>query len=167
MPILLGFIFCAILAQATPATSPSASPAATATPSVKHTLSLDIPPGWHRTESGRYNQWTNAEGSNFRLTVMPPMAELQGPHAVDTITALFVKTAASASANAKPDVNKVQICNGTESAYRVDHLLGADSPAFMMLIPGTVSTGLINYEILPGQKADPAMLQTIDKICWP
>ncbi len=69
--------------------------------------------------------------------------------------------------NADVHVTEVLVCNHTQPAYRIDDPLGNGSPAFMMLIPGTQSSGLINYEILPGGKVDPGIMHAIDTLCWP
>jgi hypothetical protein len=61
----------------------------------------------------------------------------------------------------------VFVCNGTQPAYRVDDPLGLGSPAFMMLVPGTKSSGLVNYEIFPGNKADPGILAAVNAMYWP
>lgn len=170
--LLTALILAVVAAPATPAASPapaaSPSPAATASPATKHFLKLDIPPGWVRTESGRYNEWRSADGlANFRVSISPPSTALQGPNAAATVQAQFQQSTAAIRPNAEIVVTTIQVCNGTQPAYRVVDPLGVGSQAFMMLIPGTVSTGLINYELLPGGKLDPAMLSAIDKICWP
>jgi hypothetical protein len=162
MPLFLTLIASAVIAQATPDT-----PSATPSPPIKRTLTLSTPPGWRRTETGRYNQWTSADGTNFRVSASAPSPDLQGPNAIDAVKKMVGSVNSTMMPNSTPDITKVVVCNGTQAAYRVDHLLGANSTAFMMLIPGTVSTGLINYEVHPGQTPDPAMLQAIDKICWP
>jgi hypothetical protein len=158
-----------LLAQATP--SPSASPATTPTPasSGQQSLRLDIPPGWQRTESGRYNEWRSPDGtSNFRVTPTGVTDDLHGPNAADVVKAEFQKMlAVMRPGGAQVTVQTVSVCNGTQPAYRVNDPIGVGSAGFMMLIPGTRSSGLINYEIHPGGKADPAILSTIDKICWP
>jgi len=64
-------------------------------------------------------------------------------------------------------VKTVSVCNGTQKAYRLDDPMGIGSPGFMMIIPGNASTGLINYEIHDGHKADPTILAMLDKVCWP
>lgn len=154
-----------VLAQvtATPASSASPAPTPSASPKpVHHELTLPIPPGWQRTESGRYNQWTSPDGiSHFRVTALPVDAELRGPNAIDHVQKLF----AQMSPGGTPTVTKVQACNGTQDAYKISGMLGPDSGAFMEIITGTDSDGLINYEALG--KADPAILAAVDKICWP
>lgn len=93
--------------------------------------------------------------------------DIRGPDAASAVEARFQKSIAAIRPNAKVHVTEVLVCNHTQPAYRVEDPLGTGSPAFMMLIPGTQSSGLINYEIAPGAKVDPAILETIDKICWP
>lgn len=142
----------------------SSTPAASPATSGKQRLTLDIPPGWLRTETGQYNQWNSPDGkSDFRVAVTGVTSDLQGPNAAASVKAMFTML----HPNKPVEVKTVQVCNGTQPAYRVDDPLGTGSPAFMMLIPGTKSSGLINYEILPGGKADPAILAAVDKICWP
>ncbi len=143
----------------------SPSPAAT---QVKQTLQLDIPPGWQRTQSGHYNEWRSPDGTQkLRLTVTGVSDDIRGADAADAVKARFEKGIASVRPNANVQVTEVLVCDHTQPAYRIDDPLGNGSPAFLMLIPGTQSSGLINYEIPPGGKVDPAILATIQKICWP
>lgn len=157
---MLAFIAAALLSTPSPAASP--------TPSTVHKLTLNIPPGWRRTESGQYNEWVSPDGSSdFRVTPMAPFKELSGAGAADAVKAQFVKVVAMFHTNSNIVVKTVSVCNGTQAAYRVDDALGLGTPGFMMIIPGTISTGLINYEVHPGASADPAIEQTVDAICWP
>ncbi len=156
-----------LIAQASPDAQPSPSQSATAPP-VKQSLQVDIPPGWQRTESGHYNEWRSPDGNaKFRITVTGVSDDIRGADAANAVKARFEKSIASVRPNAHVDVTEVLVCDHTQPAYRIDDPLGNGSAAFMMLIPGTQSSGLINYEIPPGGKADPAMMETIGKICWP
>lgn len=166
--LALWFFASVLVAQAapTPMSSPTASPVAPA--SSKHTLVLDIPHSWHRTESGRFNEWRAPDGtSNFRITPVAYDAAFHGPGATDALKALVTRTAAHFNPQGQISVTTVMVCNGTQPAYRFDDVLGMGTPAFMMFIPGATSTGLINYEIFKGGNRDPAIMAAIDKICWP
>lgn len=153
-----------------PSPSPSASTTGASSPpasstSGKRTLQLDIPPGWVRTESGRYNEWRLPDGSNFRVTPMAVAPEYQGAGAADAVKETFEKIAVKLTPNAQVTVVSMKVCNGEQTAYRVNDLLGPDSAGFMVVIPGPTSTGLINYEA--HGSVDPLVLQTIAKVCWP
>jgi hypothetical protein len=155
MVLLIAAALSMSIAQASPAPA-------------KQTLQLDIPPGWQRTESGHYNEWRSPDGkSKFRVTVTGVSDDIRGPDAADAVKARFQKSIATVRPNANVQVTETLVCDHTQPAYRIDDPLGNGSAAFMMLIPGTQSSGLINYEIPPGATADPAMLATISKICWP
>jgi len=158
--LLIGAIF---VAQMSPAASPSASPGP-----MKQTLQLDIPPSWQRTQSGHFNEWRSPDGkARFRVTVTGVSDDIRGADAAEAVKARFEKGIAAVRPNANVQVTEVLVCDHTQPAYRIDDPLGNGSPAFMMLIPGTQSSGLINYEIPPGGKADPDILAAVEKICWP
>ncbi len=131
-------------------------------------ITINFPPGWHRTQSGHYNEWRSPDGmSNFRVTPMRASKEFRGPNGADAVLSEFVRAGARVPTNPHVRVATVSVCNGTEKAYRVDDPMGLGSRGFMLIIPGTISTGLINYEILPGYKRDPAILAMINALCWP
>jgi hypothetical protein len=163
-------ILTTLLAQVTPAPpTSSASPLPTASPASKgFNLSLKLPPGWHQTESGRYNAWRGPNGpSQFRLTFGPVVPDMKGPNAVAAITAMVAPIAARTNPNTQVSVRQIMVCSGTQPAYRVDGTAGPHSPAFMVIIPGTASYGLINYEILGNDTPEPILMADIDAICWP
>lgn len=105
--------------------------------------------------------------ANFRVAVMPATPQFQGPNAADAVKAAFQQLAGRFNKNAHITVQTVSACNGTQKAYRVDDPLGMGSAGFMEIVPGSDSSGLINYEIMPGGKRDPAILDAVEKICWP
>jgi hypothetical protein len=159
--VLYAFIAALAFAQMDPSASPSPAPPV----ATKHTLQLNIPPGWVRTESGRYNEWRTPDGSNFRVAPMPFAPQYQGDGASDAIKESFETTARKLNPKAQITVLTVKVCNGQQTAYRINDPLGMGSAGFMVIIPGPTSTGLINYEA--HGSVDPPVQQTIDKICWP
>ena len=156
-----------IAAFALAVTGATPSPLSSTPPAPVRTLHLNIPPGWHRTEAGRYNEWRSPDGTaNFRVSVMPPSKDYQGPNAAEVVKAQFIQTAATIHPDANVTVVTVLVCNGTQKAYRVDDPLGLGKAGFMMIIPGVTSTGFINYEIMTG-KRDPAIMAMLSGLCWP
>ena len=104
--------------------------------------------------------------TQFRVSAMPVPPEWKGPGAADSIAAEFAKMLKSIRPSAAPPtVIKVQACNGTQDAYRINDPLGLKTGGFMEIIPGSDTSGLINYEAMG--PADPAILDTVSKICWP
>lgn len=163
MHVLLAIVFSALVAQVYQSPSPSPTPAP-----ARQKLTISIPNGWVRTESGRYNEWRAPNGmSDFRVSVLPNNPAFHGPDAAGAVKAMFQKTVAQFNSTATIAVKTVRVCNGQEDGYRVDDPLGTASQGFMMIVPGSESAGLINYEVLPGAKADPAIQSTVDKLCWP
>lgn len=131
-------------------------------------MTLDIPPGWRRTESGQYNEWMAPDGqSDFRIAIMRATPTLHGPNAAAAVQSMFQSVTTKFNARKQVVVQTIQVCNGTEPAYRIDDPLGDDAAGFMVVIPGSDSSGLVNYEIRPGGQVDPAILKTIAKMCWP
>jgi hypothetical protein len=167
--MFVALIAAVVLAQvdptAMPSISPSPVPSASSPVATKRTLTLDIPKGWVRTESGRYNEWRLPDGSNFRVVPMAAAPEFQGAGAADAVQQNFQKLAVRINPKAQVTVVSMNVCNGEQVAYRVNDLLGMGSAGFMVVIPGTASIGLINYEAHGA--VDPQVLQTIGKICWP
>ena len=160
----------AAVVSPSPGVFASPSPGAIASPltSTHHSLTLAIPPGWRRTESGQYNEWLSPDGlSDFRVAIMGATPDYHGPNAAEAVRAAFQAMSARFNPKVQITVQTIHVCNGEQAAYRVDDPLGVGSPAFMVIIPGTDSSGLINYEVRRGGKVDPVMLQAIDKICWP
>ena len=96
---------------------------------------------------------------------MAPEPEFQGAGAADAVKQNFQKLAVKVNPSAQVTVVSMTVCNGEQPAYRVNDLLGAGSAGFMVVIPGTASMGLINYEAHGA--VDPQVLATIAKICWP
>ncbi len=105
--------------------------------------------------------------ANFRVAIMPATPQYHGANAADAVRASFQQMVGRFNKNAQVVVKTVQVCNGEQPAYRVEDPLGMGSAGFMEIVPGTDSAGLINYEIMPGGKPHPAILEAIDKICWP
>lgn len=169
--MVYAFIAALMMASIEPSTaavSPSPAPSTSPTPtSTKHTLTLAIPPGWLRAESGQYNEWRSPDGSHFRVAIMPATPEYHGPNAADAVKASFQKMVGYFNPKAQIVVKTISVCNGEQVAYRVDDPIGLGTPGFMIIVPGTDSSGLINYEVLPGGKVDPRILDAINKICWP
>jgi len=142
------------------------SPAPSPVP-VKQKLTLTLPNGWVQTESGRFNEWRSPnDSSEFRVSITAMTPDLQGPNAVDTVKAMVRRATAMTNPAASPDVKTVHVCNGAQVAYRVDDPIGVGSPGFILIVPGSESAGIINYEVLRG-KADPRIQSTVDKLCWP
>jgi hypothetical protein len=164
-------LFAALLSSLVVAQAgqPSPSPLPSATPvSAKHTLTIVLPNGWVRTESGRYNEWRSPDGgSDFRVSMTAMSPDLRGPGAIDAVRNMVERTTAMINPAAKPSVKLVHVCNGEQTAYRVDDPIGAGSGGFMLLVPGSDSAGIVNYEVHFGSKADPAIQSTIEKLCWP
>jgi hypothetical protein len=129
-----------------PAASAAPTPAASASPVARaHSLTLAIPPGWARTESGHYNEWLSPDGtSDFRVTVMPASPDYKGAGATDAVRASFQQIASGFNPKVKVVVTNISVCNGEQAAYRVDDPLGLGSAGFMIIVPGSDSAGLIN-----------------------
>lgn len=96
---------------------------------------------------------------------MPAEADYHGAGAADAVKSLFAKVVQRFNPKASITVQTIEVCNGEQPAYRVDDPLGTGSGGYMVVIPGTLSTGLINYEA--HRSGDPLVNQTVEKICWP
>lgn len=133
----------------------------------KQKLTLTLPNGWVQTESGRFNEWRSPnDSSEFRVSITAMTPELRGPHAVEAVKAMLEHSTATVDPAASPNVKTVRVCNGAQAAYRIDDPIGAASPGFMLVVPGSESAGIIDYEVLRG-KPDPRIQSTIDRLCWP
>jgi hypothetical protein len=164
MHVLLALLLSTLVAQVeqpSPSLSPSPVPA-------KETLTISLPDGWVRTESGRYSAWLSPDKeSEFRVSVMPLTQGLRGPDVADAVKEMFEKQVATFNPAATITVHAVHVCNGQQNAYRVNDPLGLGSAGFMVIVPGTDSAGFVSYEVKLGGKPDSRIQSTIDKLCWP
>src|SRR5690242_19559418 len=114
-------VIAAVLIELADTPAPVDSP----TPADAIPFKLAIPPGWHRTESGMFNEWQDdAHTGNFRVTPMSSNKAFQGPGAADAVKAMFIEIANVVHPNPNVTVKTVSVCNGTRKAYRLDDSMG-------------------------------------------